>query len=150
MPRGVSLSSDERTVILSLNRENKSSQHIEFVTARGRDAVLAKISSGQVRVGQRSRGLHRTVLLIEVRLILHLACTRGYTVVYLGDRCVPVVSIRRVKQLILSIPHLHWECVTCAPTLTSAHRVAPVGWSRKILVKGSRFWRRVIFEIDFL
>lgn len=49
MPRGVSLTTDEHAVILALHRENKSSRHFATVIGRGRDDVLAVITSRKLR-----------------------------------------------------------------------------------------------------
>lgn len=99
-----------------------------------------------MRGAQRRREPARTVFLRKVRLISRFSRIGRYTARDLRDRCVPMVSIRRVQKLIPGDPHLYWERATCYPTLTSAHCAYQVGWAREMLVKGIRFCRRVIFS----
>ena len=146
MPRGVSLSEAERASILTIHREGKSSRYIASTINRGRDAVLSVIRSGQVRGWQRRRAVKRQVTLRIVRLICRKARTGLFSARELQEKYAPMVTVRRVQQLLSADTYLNFFRVQKALMFTPAHKSARLDWARKYVLKGARFWNGVIYS----
>ncbi len=81
-----------------------------------------------------------------VRLILRQAKTGLYTARELRDRYAPMVTVRRVQQLLAAEHDLTWSRMPASPKLTPRHRQKRLEWVRGMAVKGEKWWRRVVFN----
>ena len=81
-----------------------------------------------------------------LRLILRHARSGNYTARQLRDRFAPIVTVRRIQQLLAEDPHLTWRRAAPAPELAPTHKAARVEWARKIIVKGERWWQKIVFS----
>lgn len=146
MPKGISLTTEERAVVLALFKEGVSRSRIAMEVKRSRSAISKVIREGQVRGGCRRRGPKRKLKIRVVRLIIRAAKTGEYTARELRDKYAPDVTVRRVQQVLQSDPELCWERMNVAPMLSSVHKQKRWEWAKQMVVKGGAFWRDVIFS----
>ncbi len=146
MTPGVALTESEDAVILAYSREGPSSRQIVTRTGHGWNTILHLIRRGKVRGGTRKRGIRRKLPMRVVRLILRRAKTGLYTSRELRDAFAPMVTVRRVQQLLAADPDLCWQQMPASPALTADHRRARLQWARQKAVIGGRWWRRVVFS----
>ena len=146
MTQGSPLSEKDRTVILELAKEGYSSRVIADRVGRGKDAVLKVIRNGKIRAGVRRRGVRRKLPLRGLRLMIRAAHSGSYTAQDLQQRYAPMISVRRVQQLLAAEPTLKWEKMPSAPGLTRAHKQTRLCWARSMVRKGDALWRKVVFS----
>lgn len=146
MIQGVALTETERATVLASHRDGKSSRKIAGLVNRGQDAALKGIKSGQIRSGQRKRGVECKLPMGSVRLLVRAARTGRYTAFELQQKYAPMVTMRQVLQTLAEEPNLSWEKKSKAPASYSVPRAARLNWARSYLPKGDRFWRSVVFS----
>ena len=99
MVQGVPLAKTEHATILPLDHDRNSSRKIAVPVNRGQGAVLKVIKSGQIRGGQRKRGVVPKLNNQPVRLLLQATRTRRYTASELQKKYAPMVTTRWVQQI---------------------------------------------------
>ncbi len=124
MVLGQSLTKEERSEVLKLYEGGKTITAIYVIINRCCSAVRRVITQGTKQGGQRRTGPKRKVLQREVRLLLRQARTGEYSARQLRDLYAPMVTVRRVQQLLAADPHLTWRRPHAAPKLTASHRAA--------------------------
>lgn len=107
----------EKAQVLLLFSQGWSITSIASTLNRCRRVVLEVITRDTVRFGGWRRGGKRKVWLRTVRLILRQAKTGNYTTRQLRDRYAPMITVRRVQQMLASDPNLSWQRATPAPSL---------------------------------
>ncbi len=108
--------------------------------------MLRIIRSRSIHGGSRRRGILRRLYRRVQRLMMRSAHTGQYTVCQLRDRYAPMITVRRVQQILQAEPSLEYVRAVPVPRLLTRHRNERLEWARDMIQRGGRFWRRVFFS----
>lgn len=109
MPHGEHVSSEERVAVLVLAEENQTVSTISVRTGRARSTVRKIIESGSVRGGARRPGPKSKLTEPAYHVLIRKARTGRYSARELQGRYAPMLTVRRVQQLLAAVSDLSWE-----------------------------------------
>lgn len=145
MPRGTTLTKDERTKIQAYNDAGKSARFIAKKLGRSPNTIACFLHSPDtynttIRHGRKPKLNQRALR----RLVQEASKGRTTAKRIKFEQQVPL-GVRRIQQLLRGTSHLRWEMRKSSPWMSRGHEIARVKWASKQLSE-SRDWKSVVFS----
>ena len=91
-------------------------------------------------------GAKKKVVSRVLRLFLRHARTGNYAASQLKHCSAPMITFRRIQQLLPEDPYLTFLRAYSAPALAHFHKLAIVEWGGKMIVKDEHWWLKIFFS----
>ena len=146
MGPGKDLSESEKSVIISLGKEDLGPRVIAKRVKRSASAVQVVLIRGTMKSVLQWKGAPRKLCPLKIRLIARHARSGKYRAQELRNLYAPNVTVRGVQLILAATPDLRWSCIPRASMISESQKRARLLWARKHLALGSSFLRRTVFS----
>lgn len=145
MPRGVQLSEQERAIILAYNDVSLTGRDIARRLKRSKTVINTFLANPTSYCAVKRSGRRQTLSKRDKRRLFRSASNTLLSASQLKGTLKLQVSVRRVQQLLNSVPYLTYRKLMRIPFLTEAHIQHRLKWAENHVTWGDR-WKTVIFS----
>ena len=145
MPRGKLLSDYEKGQIVAMKRECVSIREIARTLSRSPGAIQNFLRNPRRVDGRKCTRNATKITKTQTRLLLREASKGEKSCRELKLSLEIDMGVRRVQQILRQAPHLKYKKMLTRPQMLQRHKDVRLEWSKRMLEKGSAFWRQVVF-----